>query len=194
MHEDQFKKELIGDEKILWTGRPESSVIFTAADIFLIPFSILWGGFAVFWESMALFAFLASEGEPVTAVFPLFGIPFVVIGLYFIFGRFWFKKRKKKETYYALTDKRALILTKWPWVRFESIDLKQISSIQKSIRTDGIGTLKFGDAGQYGLSSVYQNTGMDLISFCYGPITQAFYDIKDAGSVYDKAAHAKASV
>jgi len=37
-----FKEELLKDEKILWSGQPETSVLFTSADIFLVPFSLLW--------------------------------------------------------------------------------------------------------------------------------------------------------
>ncbi len=33
---------------------PNPNKIFHSADWFMIPFSLLWGGFAVFWEARVL--------------------------------------------------------------------------------------------------------------------------------------------
>ena len=55
--------ELLKDEQILWSGQPETSVVFTNADIF-VPFSLLWGGFAVFWELMALSTGIIQDIRP----------------------------------------------------------------------------------------------------------------------------------
>jgi hypothetical protein len=46
---DVFSRELLPGEAIQWTGRPNPSVVFHYYDWFVIPFSLLWGGFAVFW-------------------------------------------------------------------------------------------------------------------------------------------------
>ncbi len=51
---EAFQPELLKDEKILWSGQPETKVLFTRADVFLAPFSVLWGGFAIFWEVSVL--------------------------------------------------------------------------------------------------------------------------------------------
>ena len=56
INKDVFQSELLQGEKILWVGQPDPSVHFAKADAFLIPFSILWGGFALFWEGAALTA------------------------------------------------------------------------------------------------------------------------------------------
>ena len=55
-------------ERIEWVGRPDPARHLTRSDAFLVPFSIIWGGFAIFWEATAIaggagpfFAFGASR-------------------------------------------------------------------------------------------------------------------------------------
>lgn len=74
------------DERPLWVGQPDPSKHFSSADRFLVPFSLLWASFAVFWEVSAIF--VQPSGESTRLFFPLFGLFFVVMGLYFVFGRF----------------------------------------------------------------------------------------------------------
>jgi len=44
-----FSSEVLPGEKIEWTGRPNPAVIFHQEDWLVIPFSLMWGGFAIFW-------------------------------------------------------------------------------------------------------------------------------------------------
>ena len=71
-------------EQLRWTGRPDPKVRFGAADVFLVPFSLLWAGFAIVWETMAI----TGGSSP---FFALWGFPFVLLGLYIVFGRFIIK-------------------------------------------------------------------------------------------------------
>lgn len=80
--EDLIRGELGPGESLLWAGRPRQGLVFRAADAFLIPFSIMWGGFAIFWEAGVL-----AAGAP--WFFVIWGIPFVMVGLYIMVGRFW---------------------------------------------------------------------------------------------------------
>ncbi|BDZ46837.1 hypothetical protein [Naasia aerilata] len=91
-------------EKVLWHGRPDPAVTFAPIDALLVPFSIVWLAFAVFWEASVI-----ESGAPV--FFLLFGGVFVLIGLYFVLGRFVYKRRRKAATAYAVTDMRALSVT-----------------------------------------------------------------------------------
>lgn len=98
----QLQPYLRDDEQLLWYGTPDPRVWFTSADVFMVPFSILWCAFAIFWESG-----VTSSGAPV--VFKLWGIPFVAAGLYIVFGRFLYKRYRKSRTAYAVTTRRAMI-------------------------------------------------------------------------------------
>jgi hypothetical protein len=60
----------------------------------------MWGGFAIFWVVGA------SSGDP--HWFGLFGLPFVAVGLYAIFGRFIYKANRKRRTTSAVTNRRVL--------------------------------------------------------------------------------------
>jgi len=179
--EQVLRSELLNGESILWSGKPETSVIFSRSDIFLVPFSLMWGGFALFWEFLALgFYKPTNPANRPPIIFPLFGIPFVLIGLYMIFGRFIYKYLKKKSTYYAVTDKRVLSLSTLGQKSVQAMDISRIPSVNKSVGRNGIGILVFGDsAGQYA------NTGMGFFpNRSYGGPSVVFYDIKDCDDVY----------
>jgi len=183
--EEQFRDDLLKDEEILWAGQPETSVLFTGADVFLVPFSLLWGGFAIFWELSVLFIIFSTDGSKskMPIIFPLFGIPFVIIGLYFMFGRFIYKNWKKRNTYYAITNKRVLVLTKLFSRSLNAVNIDTIPTINKTIRSNGLGTIKFGNVNW--MVSMYGNTGMDFFGSFGGADVTTFYDIKGVNKVHD---------
>jgi hypothetical protein len=150
--------------------------------MFLVPFSLLWGGFAIYWEVS-----VSMSGAPLP--FRLFGIPFVLMGIYFIFGRFVYKAWKKRRTVYALTDKRVISLTLGNDVQAEYLD--RVAAINKTVGKDGFGTVTFGSGSTRG--NLYGNTGMELFgsrSGFRGPL--AFYDVPDAEQVHRRANEARA--
>ena len=185
--QEVFTNELTKEEKLLWSGQPDPSIIFSKADIFLVPFSILWGGFAIVWEFLAMIAVFTqtnhSTDKMAILIFPLFGIPFVLIGLYFMVGRFIVKKLRKQKTFYAVTNKRVLIITKFFGENLQAEYINSLPSINKSIRPNGFGTITFGNASL--MDSLYGNTGMEFFISFYSKTSPAFYDIKDANAVYD---------
>jgi hypothetical protein len=125
------------NERLLWSGRPEPGLVFQPGEIFAIPFSILWGGFAIFWETTAF-----VMGAP--AFFLLFGSLFVVIGLYMMFGRFIVDARRRANTIYGITNKRALIHSNGWRQSTRSLVLKAVSELNITDRSNGRKTITFG--------------------------------------------------
>jgi hypothetical protein len=133
----RIQPELGPTERLLWAGRPVQGVVFRKADLMMVPFSLLWGGFAIFWEYSAW----SSEAPP---FFLLFGLPFVLIGIYLIFGRFFVNAYVRRHTYYAVSDERVLIMQEAFGKNIKSLDLKTISDVSLSQRGIDGGAIFFG--------------------------------------------------
>jgi hypothetical protein len=73
------------------------------------------------------------------------GLPFVAIGLYFIFGRFIYKAYRKRRTVYAVTDRRVMEIFRGR--QGDSVDavyLRSIPNISTSAGSNGRGCVEFG--------------------------------------------------
>jgi hypothetical protein len=135
--ESPFAPLLRPGERLLWQGRPiPRRFVLTPADVFLIPFSLLWGGFALFWEAGVI-----GSGAPL--FFLMWGVPFVLFGLYFILGRFFVAYRQAVSTHYAVTDRRILIVSGLFRRGVTELDLRSIPAIDVRSAGDGVGTINF---------------------------------------------------
>jgi len=157
-------------ERLLWSGRPDPAVTFTPDDRYLIPFSLLWAGFSVFWEISAI-----GEGG---VLLPLWGIPFVAAGAYMVVGRFFGKRRRKRRTAYGLTEERALVAV--GDARLTDSPVRHIPVSRRRSR-DGHLSVIFGNA-PFGPERVYANSGMELMSFRTTNMV-AFWDVADGDAL-----------
>jgi hypothetical protein len=143
-----IQRELSPGEQVLWSGQPRGGIRMRAIDAFVIPFSILWCGFAIFWEVMALTASSKAPG-PLAIIFPVFGVPFVLIGLYMVFGRFIVEAKARERTFYGVTNERIIIVSGLFSRRTKSLNLRTLTDISLTERADGSGSVSFGPSNPF---------------------------------------------
>jgi len=135
--QQEIYAELDSSERLLWSGQPRAGVLFRGVDFFLIPFSILWCGFAIFWEFMVI-----NSDAPL--LFRLWGIPFVIVGLHFVFGRFLVEAQQRKKTFYGLTNERIIIISGLFNRKVKSLSLRNLSEVSLSEKADKSGSITLG--------------------------------------------------
>ena len=183
LSQQALQSELLPGETLLWTGQPSRRVIFHKEDAGLIPFSLLWGGFSIFWEfgvTTGLGTSRHAAGNSTDWFFMLWGIPFVLMGQYMIWGRFVFAAWKKGRIVYGITQKRVLIQTT-TWSRaLNATYIDQIPVIEKAVRADGTGTLRFG----YPPSQTGRRNSLASFDSLNTSGVASFVDIEDTELVY----------
>lgn len=133
-HKAVISAELEEGETLLWSAQPRQDIFLRAVDKGMIPFSILWGGFALFWEYEVI-----STGAPF--LFALFGIPFVVAGLYLMAGRFYYDARFREKTFYGITNRRVIILSGIRSKQSKSVVIREIADMNMIENPDGSGVI-----------------------------------------------------
>jgi hypothetical protein len=170
-----FTEHLLRDERIVWAGRPRQGLMFTPSDKFLIPFSLFWCGIVAFWIISAV---------QTSFIFAFFAAPFVLIGFFFLFGRYTLDARTRSKTYYALTNRRALIKIENRQQSFTGIHLTRETNahlIEQPNQPDDEGTIIFNDSA---LLFSQQKELKSLASI--SSLNSRFYRIKDATKVYNE--------
>ena len=134
--------ELQPGERITWAGQPIPR-FFARRSIGAVLFGIPWTAFAIFWIAGAS-GFKWPDFSHGAGLFPLFGVPFVLIGFGMLSTPYWMR-RKARRTAYVITDRRALILDGGAWrsVTVRSFEPKRLGDFRRVQRTDGSGDLIF---------------------------------------------------
>ena len=133
-----LQRQLAAGEQVLWQGRPRQGLMLRSSDAYLIPFSLLWCGFAIFWEWNVI-----RLDAPL--LFKLLGIPFVLVGLYIVAGRFVTDARRRARTHYALTTERILIASGPNSKNIQSLSLRHLPDITLEEHANGTGTISLGN-------------------------------------------------
>ena len=140
-------------EQILWRGKPGKGHLFSLEELYMIPFSLLWCGFAFYWEY--------GEIKDGTFFFALSGLPFVLAGLYMVVGRFFFTAWRRKHACYVITNLK--VIRK----RHKKVDIwsgDQMATIAVDAYRDGNGTIRIEKHSPVGRRR-NMGIGMDILDF-----------------------------
>jgi hypothetical protein len=167
------------NESVLWHGVPRQGLMLRGADVLMIPFSLLWGGFSLFLE----YSVMRSDTP---LVLRLWSIPFVLMGAYMVGGRFVIEAWRRARTQYVVTNERIIIHSGILRHRAQSLELRTLGDFALTEKSKGEGTISFGvSAAGNRFSGLADWPGDDTIP--------RFDTIADARKVYDiirKAHHA----
>lgn len=137
---NHLRQYLINEESIIWVGKPKEGILFRSADIILIPFSLLWCGFAIVWTLDAVKSDVFSG---------VLGLLFVFIGLVLVFGRFIIDLKKRSNTIYVLTQNRVIIQSGIFSKKINFIPLKTMTKIDIVASNNGYGTIYLAPKSPY---------------------------------------------
>jgi hypothetical protein len=163
-------------ESLVWSGKPNPKRVFTRQDRYLLPMSVV-------------LLFLCLPNLSVTTVAPgfvgvlvlfLYLIAILVV-LYMVAGRFYYKRVTRECTYYLLTDRRVISVNTLWGVRVRATALTDLAlvHISQDARNGTIAFTRSGDLSAWG-----ESTGLPSISILRARSVPAFYDIPDHAAVH----------
>jgi hypothetical protein len=174
-----LQSQLAPSERLLWFGQPRSGIVFRSSDSFVIPFSLVWGGTTIF-----IYASVPTSDMPI--FYKLFILPFVVVALYLLLGRFILDAKRRSATCYGITNERIIIISTHFGRNIRSLDLRAFDVISLKEKSDGSGTITFGLAHRrkYGYDGTrFPELGQDTVP--------EFEMIQNAKSVYETVRNAQ---
>ncbi len=154
--DERVRSELRDGERLVWTGQPRPSR-FAKGALPIVLFGIPWTALAIVWMAAASGLLFGGGNGGMGAfnlIFPLFGLPFVLIGFGMLSAPYWMR-RKARRTCYALTDRRA-ILWEAGWrgsVTVRSYSPADLTRIRRVEYPNGDGDLIFDEFVTVGTNS-----------------------------------------
>ncbi len=170
-----IQSRLFAGEKLLWSGAPwQGLFLLRPADLFLVPFSLIWASFAIGIPGTIVLHGGALPPFP----FVLIALLFPLVGAYAVFGRFLIDAWLRSNTIYAVTTHRVLIERRGPFRMQKSLEIDRLPALELNERSDGSGTIRFGT------TSWFAHNGMGIWSPATDPVPQ-FLRIEHARTVYE---------
>jgi Bacterial PH domain len=144
------QSELQSGESIYWTGTADparAALSALPAALFGIPFA----GFSLFWINGAYQASSHISKSPNAfakgfSVFPLFGLPFLFVGLGIVLAPLW-AYLKGRSTVYAVTNQRVMVISGNGTRSVKSLTPADIVSVDHRERPDGSGDVVICTSG-----------------------------------------------
>jgi hypothetical protein len=137
------KAELDPGERVRWTGQPNPGLLSrrgVSRALFGIPFT----AFSVFWIAAASRFRMPDFSQGGFSFFPLFGIPFFLVGLFLLTSPLWMRQSARR-TAYILTERRAITFVAGfgRAITGRSYELHRLLDIERVQNPDGSGDLIF---------------------------------------------------
>ncbi len=129
-------------EELVWWGRPDAgraALRSLPLSLFGVPFA----GFAAFWMAAASSFRWPDLTRGGFALFPLFGTPFLAVGLGFVLAPA-FAWRSARRTLYAASASGVWIVTAGRTRKVERHAIEDARELRASVRRDGSGDLVVG--------------------------------------------------
>jgi len=144
------RNELREGEELWCAGMPTAK--YLARKMWPVAlFGLFFGGFAAFWITGAAWGvwFGSGTGKPASntgpfILFPLFGLPFLAIGIGMISSPFWVG-RKAARTACCVTNQRAMQIQCGRSIKVQSWSPGDLMEIKKTLHADGRGDLLFAE-------------------------------------------------
>lgn len=187
------ENELFDNEHLMWWGKPKPTSMIRSSDtgdviggVFIVGFTV----FFILFSSNIMGAGFNSFGGGFGPEFDLFRVFFFSIPLFMLGGGLWQASKPLRRIYqgqhtiYALTDQRAMIITKSVMgsINVRSFYPRDIERVQRSSRADGTGDVIFAtdEVTRYRSSSSGSRRRPYTVT-----IPQGFFGIQDARYVED---------
>jgi hypothetical protein len=138
----RVRRELEPGESIRWMEQPIPK-FFSPMSIGAFVFAIPWTAFAVFWICGASGFKLPDFSRGGFALFPLFGLPFVLVGIGMLLSPLWFY-RKAFKTVYVVTNRRAITFDPGWTLTIRSYTPEQLRNVYRKEKRDGTGSIILG--------------------------------------------------
>jgi hypothetical protein len=137
-----LQREMDDGEQILWSARPDPMRVarqYIVLFVFGIPFTL----FALFWMGMTtmITGFMPGEFTPFK-LFPLFGVPFVLVGLGLLSAPFR-AYHKARSGAYAITNRRIIMIEGGTSRTVKSFVQKDVQQIERREHSNGTGDVIF---------------------------------------------------
>lgn len=184
-----IRQELTPGETVLWAARPRAGVVFHKnQNEPQVLISLLIGGFTILWETLAIWSLWATPSHRVRSVLLiLWGLPFVVDGQHRMWGRFFYAAWKKKRTYYAVTNRRVIVVHDYRDRQVASAEISALTTLLKEKYSDEVGTIRF-----VAPPALFAKTWSEMITLdkweVWDPLSikrgPVFEDVEDVDAVY----------
>jgi hypothetical protein len=137
--QERVQAELKPGEAVVWAGQPDPAKTMKTGFLLWLFFGP-WTAFSLFWMAGAAGFRIPDFSSPVNLLFPLFGLPFVLIGVVGMSAPYWIR-RKALSTVYVITGQRAFSLEGPKTWTIRNFLPEKLDNIVRREHPDGSGDL-----------------------------------------------------